>query len=51
LTVLGSHGWMRRLLLGEAVPIWPIEDALGTLRTIAALLASARSGTWEKLAT
>ncbi|MDM0014601.1 Gfo/Idh/MocA family oxidoreductase [Variovorax sp. J22P168] len=38
-----------RLLLGEPMPSWPIEDALGTLRTIEALFASARSGGWEAL--
>ena len=38
-----------RLLLGEQVPSWPIEDALGTLRTIEALFASAQSGGWESL--
>jgi predicted dehydrogenase len=40
-----------RLLLGNAVPSWPIEDALGTLRTIEALFASARSGGWQQLST
>jgi predicted dehydrogenase len=39
-----------RLLLGERVPSWPIEDARDTLRTIEALFASARSGTWQPLA-
>lgn len=39
-----------RLLLGENVPHWPIEDALGTLRTLEALFASSRSGGWEVLA-
>jgi predicted dehydrogenase len=38
-----------RLLLGEAVPSWPIEDALNTLRTIEALFGSARSGGWQTL--
>ncbi len=38
-----------RLLLGEAVPSWPIEDALGTLQTIEALFASGRSGGWVAL--
>ena len=36
-----------RYLLGQAVPSWPIEDALGTLRTIEALFASARTGGWQ----
>ncbi len=37
-----------RLLLGEpGVPHWPIEDALGTLRTIEALFASEHSGGWQ----
>jgi predicted dehydrogenase len=40
-----------RLLLGEAVPGWPIEDALGTLRTIEALFASSRDGGWVMLPT
>lgn len=40
-----------RLLLGDAVPSWPIEDALGTLRTIEAIFASARSGGWQELPT
>jgi predicted dehydrogenase len=35
-----------RYLLGEPVRHWPIEEALGTLRTIEALFESARSGTW-----
>jgi predicted dehydrogenase len=39
-----------RLLLGQAVPSWPIEDALHTLRTIEALFASARLNTWQTLA-
>ena len=38
-----------RLLLGHDVPSWPIEDALGTLRTIEALFASGRSGGWQAL--
>jgi predicted dehydrogenase len=38
-----------RLLLGDAVPSWPIEDALNTMRTIEALFASARSGGWQDL--
>ena len=40
-----------RLLLGDDVPRWPIEDALGTLRTIEALIASSRSGGWVTLPT
>lgn len=40
-----------RLLLGEDVPSWPIEDALATLRTIEAIFQSARSGGWRTLAT
>jgi predicted dehydrogenase len=39
-----------RLLLGQAVPSWPIEDALNTLRTIEALFASARQNGWQTLA-
>jgi predicted dehydrogenase len=39
-----------RLLLGQAVPSWPIEDALGTLRTIEALFESARTDGWQALA-
>jgi predicted dehydrogenase len=38
-----------RLLLGEPVPIWPIEEAFDTLQTIESLFASARSGTWQHL--
>jgi predicted dehydrogenase len=38
-----------RLLLGDLVPSWPIEDALGTLRTIEALFESARSTGWQSL--
>jgi predicted dehydrogenase len=38
-----------RRLLGEAVPSWPIEDALNTARTIEALFESARSGCWQDL--
>jgi predicted dehydrogenase len=38
-----------RLLRGEAVPSWPIEDALLTLRVVGALFASARSGCWEAI--
>jgi predicted dehydrogenase len=40
-----------RLLLGQPVPSWPIEDALNTLRTIEALFASARQDGWQALAT
>lgn len=39
-----------RLLLGQSVPSWPIEDALNTLRTIEALFASARQDSWQTLA-
>jgi predicted dehydrogenase len=39
-----------RRLLGDAVPGWPIEDALDTMRTIEALFGSARKGTWQELA-
>jgi len=35
-----------RLVLGQPVPSWPIEDALQTLRTIEALFASARENAW-----
>jgi predicted dehydrogenase len=35
-----------RFLLGEDVPSWPIEDALGTLRTIEALFESAACRSW-----
>jgi len=38
-----------RLLLGEPVPGWPIEDAWNTLRTIEALFASARLDRWQTL--
>jgi predicted dehydrogenase len=38
-----------RRLLGEAVPSWPIEDALNTARTTEALFESARSGCWQDL--
>jgi predicted dehydrogenase len=38
-----------RRLLGEAVPGWAIEDALATMRTVEALFASARQGTWQAL--
>jgi len=36
-----------RLLLGEHVPSWPIEDALMTLTIIEALFESARSARWQ----
>jgi predicted dehydrogenase len=39
-----------RHLRGEAVPSWPIEDSLRTLRIIEALFASAASGQWQNLA-
>lgn len=39
-----------RHLRGEAVPSWPIEDSLRTLRIIEALFASAASGQWQSLA-
>lgn len=39
-----------RYLRGEAVPCWPIEDALTTLRIIEALFASAKRGGWQDLA-
>jgi predicted dehydrogenase len=39
-----------RFLLGADVPAWPIEDALGTLRTIEALFESATRGAWCVLA-
>ena len=39
-----------RLLLGQPVPSWPIEDALHTLRTIEALFASARQNGWQTFA-
>jgi predicted dehydrogenase len=38
-----------RVLLGDPLPRWPIEDALGTLRTIEALIESVRSGAWRSL--
>lgn len=38
-----------RLLLGDEVPSWPIEDALHTLRTLEALFESARTGGWVTL--
>ena len=39
-----------RRVLGATVPVWPIEDALATLRTIEASLASARDGAWKEVA-
>ena len=36
-----------RYLRGEAVPSWPIEDSLLTLRIIEALFESARGGKWQ----
>ena len=41
---------MRRYLLGEEVPCWPIEDALTTLSSIEALFASATLGRWQDIA-
>jgi predicted dehydrogenase len=38
-----------RLLLGQQVPSWPIEDGLNTLRTIEALFISARQNGWQAL--
>ena len=38
-----------RLLLGEAVPSWPIEDSLDIVRTTEALIESARTGNWQSL--
>lgn len=38
-----------RLLLGQQVPSWPIEDAANTLRTMEALFASARQESWQTL--
>jgi predicted dehydrogenase len=40
-----------RLLLGDEVPSWPIEDAFATLRTIDALFESARTDSWQRLPT
>ena len=37
----------RRYQTGGAVPSWPIEDALLTLRIIEALFESARGGQWQ----
>ena len=38
-----------RLVRGEAVRTWPVEDALSTLETIQALFDSARDGSWRAL--
>lgn len=38
-----------RRILGANVPVWPIEDALGTLRTIEAIFASARDRAWKEV--
>jgi predicted dehydrogenase len=38
-----------RLLLGESVSTWPIEDSLDTLRTLEAIFESARTGGWQAL--
>jgi predicted dehydrogenase len=38
-----------RVLLGEPVESWPIEDARLTLRMIEALFASAREGAWRAI--
>jgi predicted dehydrogenase len=38
-----------RRVLGATVPAWPIEDALATLRTIEAVFAAARDGSWRAL--
>lgn len=38
-----------RLILGEKVATWPIEDSLLILRTIEALFDSARTGSWQEL--
>jgi predicted dehydrogenase len=38
-----------RYLRGEAVPRWPIEDSLLTLRVVEALFASAREGRWQNI--
>ena len=39
-----------RLLLGDQVPRWPIEEVIDTLHTIESLIDSARAGTWRTLA-
>ena len=38
-----------RLVRGESVPSWPIEDSLLTLRIIEALFESAKSDRWQKI--
>lgn len=38
-----------RLLLGDAVPAWPIEESRDALRIIEGIFASARSGGWQAL--
>jgi predicted dehydrogenase len=38
-----------RLVRGEAVRAWPIEEARDTLRTIEGLFESARTGAWQSL--
>jgi predicted dehydrogenase len=38
-----------KLLLGESVPAWRIEDSLDILRTIEAIFESARTGRWQAL--
>lgn len=38
-----------RLLLGEDVPSWPIEESFETLNTIESLFASARKESWQTL--
>jgi len=38
-----------RLILGEKVPSWPIEDSLRILRTIESLFESARTSAWVSL--
>jgi predicted dehydrogenase len=38
-----------KLLLGESVPRWPIEDSLDTLRTIEAIFELAPTGQWQAL--
>jgi predicted dehydrogenase len=38
-----------RLVLGESVPSWPIEDALDTMRVLESLFASAREGGWQEV--
>ena len=38
-----------QFLRGEAVPSWPIEDSLLTLRIIEALFESAKTDRWQKI--